>query len=105
MICLDSLLTLSPYVGDLRPEQIAFSNDGKQLYVTAEENGRGKLFTLPASPHHAKELPTTLINDGSVSAMSVLPNGHIFISSSSLVDNSTYCIILAPSHGGKSRSI
>lgn len=34
---------------DLRPETIAWSNDGEQLYVTAEENGRGKLVSYSGS--------------------------------------------------------
>lgn len=49
---------------DLRPEVITFSHDGTELYVTASENGRGKLFKLPASPKDAKDLPTTLVNEG-----------------------------------------
>jgi hypothetical protein len=40
---------------DLKPESVTFSKDGSELYVTAEENGRGKLFKLPASPRHAKK--------------------------------------------------
>lgn len=49
---------------DLRPESIVWSNDGSELYVTAEEHGRGKLFKLPSSPRHATKLPTALVNDG-----------------------------------------
>jgi dipeptidyl aminopeptidase/acylaminoacyl peptidase len=78
---------------DLRPEGITFSKDGEELYVTAEENGRGKLFKLPASPRHAKDLPTAIINDGTVTDTKVLPDGRLLISSNSLVDNSTYSIL------------
>ncbi|KAG9240364.1 dipeptidyl-peptidase-like protein V precursor [Calycina marina] len=85
---------------DLRPDEITFSRDGKQLYVTAEENGRGKLFVLPSSPSHAKDLPTALVNEGTVSNVQILPNGEIFVSSSSLVDNSNYSI-LDPSNPAK----
>ena len=78
---------------DLRPEGVTFSKDGSELYVTAEENGRGKLFKLPASPRHASDLPTAIVNDGTVTDTKVLPDGKLLISSNSLVDNSTYSII------------
>jgi dipeptidyl aminopeptidase/acylaminoacyl peptidase len=78
---------------DLKPESVLFSRDGSELYVTAEENGRGKLFKLPASPRNAKGLPTALTNDGTITAAKLLPNDKLFISSNSLVDNSTYSIL------------
>jgi dipeptidyl aminopeptidase/acylaminoacyl peptidase len=78
---------------DLRPEGVTFSKDGSELYVTAEENGRGKLFKLPASPRHASDLPIAIINDGTVTDTKVLPDGKLLISSNSLVDNSIYSII------------
>lgn len=78
---------------DLRPEGVTFSRDGSELYVTAEENGRGKLFKLPASPRHASDLPVAIINDGTVTDTKVLPDGKLLISSNSLVDNSIYSII------------
>lgn len=78
---------------DLRPESIIWSKDGTELYVTAEENGRGKLFKLPSSPHYATELPTAIINDGTVTDARVLPDSNLFVSSNSLVDNSIYSIV------------
>ena len=78
---------------DLRPERITFSKDGSELFVTAEENGRGKLFKLPASPRHASNLPTPIVEDGTVTDLKVLPDGKLLISSNSLVDNSTYSIV------------
>ena len=78
---------------DLRPEAITWSKDGEELYVTAEENGRGKLFKLPASPRHAKNLPTAVINDGTVTDVYVLPNNWLFVSSNNLVDNSIYTLL------------
>jgi dipeptidyl aminopeptidase/acylaminoacyl peptidase len=78
---------------DLRPEGIVWSADGEELYVTAEENGRGKLFKLPASPRHARDLPIAIVNDGTVTEVKVLPNNHLLISSNSLVDNSVYSIL------------
>lgn len=78
---------------DIRPQSIIFSPDGKTLYVTAEENGRGKLFTLPASPRHAKQLPIALTNNGTIADVKPLPAGRLFLSSNSIVDNSTYSIL------------
>ncbi|KAL3419224.1 prolyl oligopeptidase [Phlyctema vagabunda] len=82
---------------DLRPEGIVFSKDAETLYVTAEENGRGKLFALPASPRHARDLPTALTHHGTVLDVKVLSEGRfkgsLFISSNSLVDNSSYTIL------------
>ncbi|PMD51991.1 dipeptidyl-peptidase-like protein V precursor [Hyaloscypha bicolor E] len=78
---------------DLRPEAITWSQDGEELYVTAEENGRGKLFKLPASPRHAKDLPKAIVSDGTVTDAKLLPDNQLLISSNSLVDNSTYSIL------------
>lgn len=78
---------------DLKPESISFSNDGKTLFVTAEENGRVKLFKLPASPRHATKLPEALTHNGTVTDNQVLPNGDLFLSGNSLIDNSVYSII------------
>jgi dipeptidyl aminopeptidase/acylaminoacyl peptidase len=78
---------------DLRPEGIIWSGDGEELYVTAEENGRGKLFKLPASPRRAKDLPKAIVNDGTVTDVKILPDNHLLVSSNSLVDNSTYSIV------------
>ncbi|PQE27168.1 prolyl oligopeptidase protein [Rutstroemia sp. NJR-2017a WRK4] len=85
---------------DLRPESITFSNDGSEIYLTAEENGRGKLFKLPASPRHATQLPEAITNDGVVTDVKVLPNGELFVSGNSLIDNSYY-VIIDPSNPSK----
>ncbi|KAN0122478.1 dipeptidyl-peptidase-like protein V precursor [Hyaloscypha variabilis] len=78
---------------DSRPESISWSWNGEELYVTAEENGRGKLFKLPASPRHAKDLPKAIVSDGTVTEVKVLPDNQILVSSNSLVDNSTYFVL------------
>ncbi|KAI0135545.1 dipeptidyl peptidase [Daldinia grandis] len=80
---------------DLRPEGIVWSNDDKELYVTAEKEGRQILFKLPSSPLEAKELPQPLTKDGAVTDFHNLSqsDGSLFLTSSSLVDNSSYSVI------------
>lgn len=77
----------------MKPEGITFSNDGTQIYVTAEEDGRVKLFKLPASPRHATKLPEALTSSGTITEKHVLPSGELFLSGNSLIDNSVYSII------------
>lgn len=77
---------------DLRPDAIVWSKDGSELLVTAEENGRGKLFRLPASPRHVKDLPKAIVSDGTVTDVHILPSG-LLVSSNSLVDNSVFSIV------------
>lgn len=78
---------------DLRPEGIIFSADGTELYVTAEEKGRGKLFKLPSEPSKAASLPKALTQNGTVGDMKLLASGELFVTSSSIVDSSTYSIL------------
>lgn len=78
---------------DLKPDAITFSNDGTELYVTAEENGHVKLFKLPASPRHATKLPEAITSEGSVSSAKILPDGRLLVSGSSLVENSVYSLL------------
>ena len=78
---------------DLRPESITWSKDGSQLYVTAEENGRGKLFKVPASPRHAQHLPTAIVSSGTVGDVQVISEDKLLVSSSSLIDNSIYSLV------------
>lgn len=78
---------------DLRPEIIIWSSDGMELYVTAEENGRGKLFKLPSSPRYATDLPKPITHDGTVTDVKILPDKKLLISSSSLVDSCVYFLL------------
>ena len=78
---------------DIKPEGITWSKDGEELYVVSEENGRGRLFKLPASPGHAKALPKAIVSDGTVTGVKVLPNNYLLVSSNSLVDSSIYSVL------------
>ncbi|KAI3342602.1 prolyl oligopeptidase [Ustulina deusta] len=80
---------------DLRPDSIVWSNDDTELYVTAEQAGRQLVFKLPSSPLDAKELPRPLTKEGTVGSISNLASndGRLFLTSTSLVDNSSYSIL------------
>lgn len=81
---------------DLKPDTILWSKDDKELYVTAEDAARNKLFKLPADPLHAKA-PPELIPTGDGSIGDIKPLGtdgsKVFLSKSSLVDNSIYTVV------------
>lgn len=82
---------------ELFPSGFEWSADGKCIYMTADDCGRVKLFSLPLSSLISDEetTPTMLTHDGAVSAYySLGSNGEkLLVSSTSLVDNSTYSII------------
>ncbi|XXG94678.1 hypothetical protein Hte_000935 [Hypoxylon texense] len=80
---------------DMRPEGIAWSDDDAELYVTAEKEGRQILYKLPASPREATELPQPLTRDGAVGDFRNLAkgDGRLFLTSTSLIDNSSYSIV------------
>lgn len=76
---------------DRRPDSVLWSEDDKELYVVAEDLGRSKIFKLPASPLEARDLPEVVSDiEGSIADVRPLPGGKLFVSASSLVDNSFY---------------
>lgn len=82
---------------DRSPGAVSWSNDGKSLYLQAEENGRGLLFGLrvPATPQDSNELPERLTETGYISDVRHLStnSSRLFLSSSDLVDSSVYTIL------------
>ncbi|KAL9128254.1 MAG: hypothetical protein Q9217_003044 [Psora testacea] len=82
---------------DRSPEAVSFSNDARKLYLTAEETGRVKLFKLdlPDNPRHLAILPDVLTEVGYVSDVRSLgaESSRLFLSGTSLVDNSVYSIL------------
>lgn len=76
---------------DRRPDGILWSADDKELYVVAEDLGRSKLFKLPASPRLAKDLPEVISDvEGSIGDVKEFGSKELFLSCSSLTDNSFY---------------
>ncbi|KAI0164934.1 prolyl oligopeptidase [Xylariaceae sp. FL1272] len=80
---------------DSRPDSIVWSNDDTELYVTAELHGRNQLFKLPSTPLEAKDLPEPITQHGAVGSVSNLSDkeDRLFITTTSLVDNSSYSIV------------
>lgn len=80
---------------DRSPSSLLWSHDGKELYLTAEEYGRVKLFKVSSSPRFAKDLPVAITQTGSIADVKHLSasSTNLFISSSSQVDSSIYSII------------
>jgi dipeptidyl aminopeptidase/acylaminoacyl peptidase len=80
---------------DRSPQSIAWSPDDWHMYFLAEEHGRGSLFS--AGPPTAKDsdspLPSLLVKGGTISAAQVLTNGDIFLTSTSLIENSLYSVV------------
>jgi acylaminoacyl-peptidase len=66
---------------DLNPSQVLSSPDSKILYVTAEEHGRQKIYSIDIQT----EQITTLTEEHSVSNINVLPNGDLVYGSSSFM--------------------
>ncbi|KAK4156890.1 Alpha/Beta hydrolase protein [Chaetomidium leptoderma] len=88
---------------DSRPDAILWSHDDAKLYTTAEHRARTLIFQLPSTPSQATALPTPIpIPDGSVasfthassssSSSSTQDGGGLFITTTSLIDNSCYSI-------------
>lgn len=82
---------------DRSPSVISWSQDGKRLYLQAEENGKGLLFQLDISSDltEVNQLPRPLTDAGYVSDVRPLSatSSSLFVSSTDLVDNSFYTII------------
>ena len=93
---------------DRSPGSIKWSNDGKVLYLEAEEHGKGLLYKLPVpiSPIDLDRLPEPITDSGYLSDARGLStnSSNLFISSTDLVDNSIYTI-LDPSNPSSSRKL
>lgn len=78
---------------DRSPQSITWGDKG-QLYFTAEEAGRMNLYTaVPNTP--GGSLPTKLVKGGAITGVHALGSGAIFLSSTSLIENSMYSLVPA----------
>lgn len=94
---------------DSRPESILWNLNDSELFVTAERTAANVIFKLPSSPSEADRLPEFVrsIDSGSVADIKILSTNtttsstsssspysetRLFVTSSSLTDNSCYSI-------------
>ena len=88
---------------DRSPSAVMWSNDGKSLLLTAEDEGIVKLFKseIPNTSEDIIAPPNPLTHSGSIS--DAQPYGtdssHVFLSSSSLIDNSIYSTVDSQTSG------
>lgn len=88
----------------LSPQTIQWSVDGRLLFLTAEDKGRGKLFMMPSRlVEVASSIPIPLTTNGTVIDMLPLSDHdpRLLVSSASLIDDSIWSII-DPSSPGSS---
>lgn len=82
---------------DRSPSTVSWSVDGKSLILQAEEKGKGVLFILdiPGDSNKTSKLPRALTDTGYVNDVKPLTSNSslLFVSSSSMIDNSYYTII------------
>ena len=92
---------------DLDPTSIIWSNDGKELYLTAEERARLKLFKVSlTSPEEGQRVkPEPLTSTGCISAARPLSGSksdpRLLISKTSLTES--YILTIADTASGESR--
>ena len=84
----------------LKAQSIAWSNDAAEIYVTAEDRGRGRLFKIPIKESPATPLsprPIALTDDGVVSSFYPLTKSasekRLFINKTTLVDNGIFTVL------------
>ncbi|OIW35372.1 hypothetical protein CONLIGDRAFT_55181 [Coniochaeta ligniaria NRRL 30616] len=84
---------------DAKPDVVLWGRDDREIFVTAEEKGRSKVWRV-ALEDAEKELPEALTTEGSISAIAILDDGtegkgsgKLFLSGSSLVDSSVYSVL------------
>lgn len=81
---------------DISPSSIGWSNDGTILFLLAEDKGTSRLFKLNVPREPVVDLPTPLTpQTGYVSDVRPLgvDSSRLFLSGSSLVDNSVYSVL------------
>ena len=85
---------------NLTPSSVMFSSDGKELYLSAEEDGSGKLFKVPSSPTTSGAILVPLSEDGVVSAAHRCgtSSNQLLVTKTNYVDNGIYSL-LNPSDG------
>lgn len=78
---------------DNSPSSIVWSKDSAELFLTAENNGRGKVFRTPISSGASSKYVEELISQNSVNSFSILPADKLLVSKNSLTSSTGYSIL------------
>ncbi|KAI8940255.1 hypothetical protein NX059_003956 [Plenodomus lindquistii] len=80
---------------DQSPQSIAWSPDDWTLFFTAEAYGRSNLYAAgpPKPDSDMVHFPRLLVQGGTITAAQVLKDGDIFLTSTSLIENSLYSLV------------
>ena len=81
----------------LSPLKLLWSNDGNELYTTAEDSGRVRLFRITIMPS-LSYTPHPLTSEGCIESVQISCSGvhsdrRLFVTKSSFIDDSTYSIL------------
>ena len=79
---------------DRSPQSITWGH-GQKIYFTAEEAGRLSLWTSSSNFNEALRTPKLIVKGGAISSARLLKDGSLFLSSTSLIENSLYSILPA----------
>jgi dipeptidyl aminopeptidase/acylaminoacyl peptidase len=89
---------------DRSPGSIVWSRDyvgDASLYFVADDNGRACLFASKVSQLPTGPIPQMIVKGGGIGGVVPLEHGDLFISSSSLIDNSLYSLLPADRVAGR----
>ena len=82
---------------DYDPAQLMWSRNGRELYTTADDQGRHRLFKIPLGTFSSSATPVPLTHDGTVTAFATLSKStsehRLFVNRTSLVDSSIFELI------------
>jgi dipeptidyl aminopeptidase/acylaminoacyl peptidase len=90
---------LSPLEGtwDRSPSSVCFAADGESLLVVAEDEGHGRVFFVRSEDvATGAGVPRPVTSSGTAVDVRCLVDGRVFVSGSSMVDDSWYIIIEDP---------
>ncbi|KAL5379797.1 hypothetical protein DPSP01_008267 [Paraphaeosphaeria sporulosa] len=79
---------------DRSPQSISWGAN-EEIYFTAEEAGRISLFATSSDFNKSTRAPKLIVKGGAISSAILLKDGSLFLSSSSLIENSLYSILPA----------
>ncbi|KIX01618.1 uncharacterized protein Z518_09344 [Rhinocladiella mackenziei CBS 650.93] len=85
-------ITVLAEAWDSTPDQVAWANDGRSLFVAAPDLGNERIFEIPLTAGANFE-PTNITNQGVVAGYSLLPNGDILVSDSKIWSSRDFYII------------